>query len=89
MSENVLQFLETIIVQCLGEHHIQPPLIVTMGDNCNVLVVNVNERLELAVLTKHREKDTFTLPLSISIVGQDSRTARLVIERDGSIGGLH
>ena len=89
MSESFVQFLATIIERCLGEQHMHPPLVVTVGDNGNVLVVNINERLELAVLTKHREKDTFTLPLSISIVGQDSRTARLVIERDGSIGRRH
>ena len=40
-------------------------------------------------MTKHRENDRFTLPLNITIVGEDSRTARLVIERDGSIGRFH
>jgi len=89
MSESFVQFLGTIIQRCLGEHHMQPPFVITVGDNGNVLVVNINERLELDVLTRHRENDTFTLPLNISIVGQDSRTARLVIKRDGSIGGLH
>jgi hypothetical protein len=90
MNEGFEQFLATIIEQCLGEHHMQAPLVVrTVGDNGNVLVANINERSELAVLTRHCENDTFTLPLKITIVGQDSRTARLVIERDGSIGRLH
>jgi hypothetical protein len=90
MSESFVQFLATIIEQCLGERHMQPPLVVrTVGDNGNVLVANINERSELVVLTRHCENDTFTLPLKITIVGQDSRTARLVIERDGSIGRLH
>jgi len=90
MSESFVQFLETVIEHCLGEHDIQPPLVVrTVGDNGNALVVNINERSELVVLTRGRENDTFTLPLTITILGRDSRTARLVIERDGSIGRLH
>ena len=90
MSESVVQFLGTIIERCLVEQDMQLPLVVrTVGDNGNALVANINESSELVVLTRHRENDTFTLPLNISIVGQDSRTARLVIKRDGSIGGLH
>lgn len=90
MSESFVQFLETVIERCLGEHNIQPPLVVrTVGDNGNALVANINERSELVVVTKHCENDRFTLPLKITIVGGDSRTARLVIERDGSIGRFH
>jgi hypothetical protein len=90
MSESFVQFLGTIIERCLGEHDMQPPLVVcTVGDNGNALVANINERSELVVVTKHRENDRFTLPLKITVVGGDSRTACLVIERDGSIGRFH
>jgi len=44
---------------------------------------------ELVVLTKHCENDTFTLPIKITLVSQNSRTARLVIERDRNIGRFH
>ena len=90
MSESVVQFLGTIIERCLVEQDMQLPLVVrTVGDNGNALVANINESSELVVLTRHRENDTFTLPLKITIVGHGSRTAHLVIERDGSIGRLH
>jgi hypothetical protein len=90
MNEGFEQFLATIIEQCLGEHDMQPPLVVrTVGDNGSVLVAGINEGAELVVLTKHRENDTFTLPIKITIVSQNNRTARLVIERDGNIGRFH
>ena len=90
MSESFVQFLATMIERCLEEHDMQPPLVVrTVGDNGNTLIANINELSEIVILTRHHEKDTFPLPLKITIVGQGSRTACLVIERDGSIGGLH
>jgi len=90
MNEGFEQFLATVIEQCLGERDMRPPLVLrTVGDNGNVLVAGINEGGVLAVLTRRRENDTFTLPMNITIVGQDSRTARLVIERDGSIGRFH
>jgi hypothetical protein len=65
MNEDFEQFLATIIEQCLAEHHMQPPLVVrTTGDNGSVLVAGINEGAELVVLTKHRENDTFTLPMN-------------------------
>lgn len=68
----------------------QPPLVVrTMGDNGSVLVAGFNEGAELVVLTKHCENDTFTLPIKITIVSQNKRTARLVVERDGNIDRFH
>ena len=89
MSESFVQFLATMIERCLEEHNMQPPLVVrTVGGNGNTVVVNINERSEIVVLT-HHENETFPLPLKITIVGQGSRTANLVIQRDGSIGGLH
>ena len=35
------------------------------------------------------KNDTFTLPIKISIVSQNNRNARFVIERDGNIGRFH
>jgi len=90
MNEGFEHFLATIIEQCLGVHDLQPPLVVrTVGDNGSVLVVDINEGAELVVLTKHCENDTFTLPIKVTIVSQNNKTARLVIERDGNIGRFH
>jgi hypothetical protein len=90
MNEGFEQFLATIIEQCLDEHDMQPPLVVrTVGDNGSVLVAGFKEGAELVVLTKHCENDTFTLPIKITLVNQNNRTARLVIERDGNIGRFH
>jgi len=90
MNEGFERFLATIIEQCLDEHDMRPPLVVcTVGDNGSVLVADINEGAELVVLTKHCENDTFALPITVSIVSQDNKTARLVIERDGNIGRLH
>src|SRR4029450_11153125 len=87
MNEGFERFLATIIEQCLDEHDMQLPLVVrTVGSNGSVLVAGFNEGAKLVVLTKHCEKATFTLPIKITVVGQNNRTARLVIERDGSIG---
>jgi hypothetical protein len=84
------QFLATIIEQCLGEYDMQPPLVVhTVGDNGSVLVAGFNEGTELVSLTKHCENDTFTLPIKITVVSQNNRNARLVIERDGNISRFH
>src|SRR4051794_28281003 len=59
MNEGIEQFLATIIEQSLGEHDMQPPLVVrTVGDNGSVLVAGINEGAELVVLTKHCENDT-------------------------------
>jgi uncharacterized protein (DUF302 family) len=67
----------------------QPPLVVhTVGDNGSVLVAGFNEGAELVLLTKHCEID-FALPIKISIVSQNNRNARFVIERDGNIGRFH
>ena len=89
MNEGFEQFLATIIEQCLGEHDMQPPLVVrTVGDNGSVLIAGINEGSELVVLTKHCEIDTFTLPIKITVTSQN-KTARLVIERDGHIGRFH
>ena len=60
-----------------------------MGDNGSTLVVGINDAESPVVLTKHCENDTFTLPMKITIVSQNNRTARLVIERDGNIGRFH
>jgi hypothetical protein len=90
MNEGFEQFLATIIEQCLGEHDMKPPLVVrSVGDNGSVLLASINEGAELVVLTKHCENDTFTLPIKFTIVSQNNRTARLVIERDGNIGRFH
>jgi hypothetical protein len=90
MNEGFEQFLATIIEQCLGEHDMQPPLVIrTVGDNGSVLVAGTNEGAELVVLTKHCENDTFTLPIEVTINSQNSRTARFVIERDGHIDQFH
>jgi hypothetical protein len=87
MREGFEQFLATIIEQCLVEHDMQPPLVVsTMGDNGSVLVAGFNEGAELVALTQHCENDTFTLPIRVTIVSQNNTTARLVIECDGNIG---
>ena len=91
MNEGFEQFLATIIKQCLDEYDMQPPLVVrAVGNNGSVLVAGFNEGTELVVLTKHCENDTFTLPIEITVVSQkNNRTARLVIERDGSIDRVH
>ncbi|MFL6815234.1 MAG: hypothetical protein ACJ8EK_14460 [Bradyrhizobium sp.] len=91
MNEGFEQFLATIIERCLDEHDMQPPYVVrTVGDNGSALVVGINGDAEPpVVLTKHGENDTFTLPMKITIVSQNNRTARLVIERDGNIGRFH
>jgi hypothetical protein len=90
MNEGIEQFLATIIEQCLDEQDMRPPLVVrTVGDNGSVLVAGFNEGAELVVLTKHCEDETFTLPMTITIVSQNNRTARLVIERDDHIGWFH
>jgi hypothetical protein len=90
MNEGLEQFLATIIEHCLDEHDMRPPLVVrTVGNNGSVLVAGFNEGAELAVLTKHCENDTFTLPIKITVVSQNNRTARLVINRDGNIGRFH
>jgi hypothetical protein len=89
MNEGFEQVLATIIEQCLGEYDMQPPIVVhTVGENGSVLMAGFNEGAELVLLTKHRENDTFTLPIKITIVSQNSNT-RLVIERDGNIGRFH
>jgi hypothetical protein len=31
----------------------------------------------------------FTLPIKVTIVSQNNKTARLVIERDGNVGRFH
>jgi hypothetical protein len=54
-----------------------------------VLVAGFNEGAELVELTKHCENDAFTLPIKITVVSQNNRTASLVIERDGNIGRFH
>ena len=90
MNEGFEQFLATIIEKCLGEYDMQPPLVVhTVGDNGSVLVAGFNEGAELVLLTKHCANDTFTLPIKITVVSQNNRTASLVIERDGNIGPFH
>jgi hypothetical protein len=90
MKEGIEQFLATIIEQCLGEHDMQPPLLVrTVGDNGSVLVAGITEGAELVVLTTHCESDTFTLPITVTIASQNNKTARLIIERDGNIGRFH
>src|SRR4029450_11371404 len=90
MNEGFERFLATIIEHCLDEHDMQLPLVVrTVGDNGSVLVADFNDGAELVVLTKHCENDTFTLPIKITLVSQNSRTARLGIERDGNIGRIH
>ena len=90
MNESFEQFLSAIIEQCLDEHDMQPPLVIcTLGDNGSVPVASVNEDAKLVVLAKHCENDTFTLPIKITLVSQNNRTARLVIERDGNIGPFH
>ena len=90
MNEGFEQFLATIIEQCLGEHDMQPPLVVhTVGDNGSMLVAGFNEGMEVVSLTKHCENDTFTLPIKITIVSQNNRNARFVIECDGNIGRVH
>ena len=90
MEEGFERFLTTIIEQCLDEHDMEPPLIVrTVGDNGSVLVAGITEGSELVVLTKHCETDAFTLPMTVTIAGQNDRTARLVIERDGNIRRFH
>ena len=90
MNEGFEQFLATIIEQCLDEHDMQPPFVVrTVGNNGSVLVAGFNKGAELVVFTKHCENDTFTLPIKITVVSQNNRTARLVIERDGNIGRFH
>ena len=90
MNEGIEQFLATIIEQCLGEHEMQPPYVVrTVGDNGAVLMASINESAELVVLTKHCENDTFTLPIKVTILSQNNRSARVVIERDGNIGRFH
>jgi len=90
MNEGFEQFLATIIEQCLGEHDMRPPLVVrTVGDNGSVLVAGINEGAEVVVLTKHCQNDTFTLPIKVTIVSQNNRTARLIIERNGNIGRVH
>jgi hypothetical protein len=90
MNEGFEQFLATIIEQCLDEHDMQPPLVVcTVGDNGSVLVTGFNEGAKLVTLTKHCENDAFTLPMKVTIVSQNHRTARLVIERDGNIDRFH
>ena len=90
MNEGFEQVLATVIEQCLVEHDMQSPLVVrTVGDNGSVLAAGFNEGTELVVLTKHCENDTFTLPIKITLVSQNSRTARLVIERDRNIGRFH
>jgi len=87
MNEGLEQFLATIIEHCLDEHDMRPPLFVcTVGDDGSVLVADINEGAELVVLTKHCENDTFTLPIKVTIVSQNNKTARLVIKRDGNIG---
>jgi hypothetical protein len=52
-------------------------------------VAGFNEGAELVLLTKHCENDTFTLPIKITVVSQNNRNARFVIERDGNIGRFH
>ena len=90
MNESFEQFLSAIIEQCLDEHDMQPPLVVrTVGNNGRVLVAGFNEGAELVALTKHCENDTFTLPIKITVVSQNNRTASLVIGRDGNIGRFH
>jgi len=79
-----------VIEQCLDEHDMQLPLVVrTVGDNGSVLVAGFDEGAELVALTKHCENDTFTLPIKITIVSQNNRNARFVIECDGNIGRVH
>jgi hypothetical protein len=90
MNEGFEQFLATIIEQFLDEHDMQPPLVVrTVGDNGSVLVAGFNESANLVVLTKHCENDAFTLPLNVTVVGQNNTAARLVIEWDRNITRLH
>jgi len=90
MNEGFEQFLATIIEQCLVEHDMQPPLVVsTMGDNGSVLVAGSNEGGNLVVLTKHCENDAFTPPIKITVVSQNNSAASLVIECDGNITRLH
>jgi hypothetical protein len=90
MNEGFEQFLATIIEHCLDEHDMRPPLVVrTVDGTGSVLVADINKGSELVVLTRHCENVTFTLPIKITVVSQDNRTARLVIERDGSIGRFH
>jgi hypothetical protein len=40
-------------------------------------------------MIKHCENDKFTLPIKVTVVSRNNRTARLVIERDGNIGRFH
>jgi hypothetical protein len=88
MDEGIQQFLATIIERCLCEHDMPPPFVVrSVGHNGSVLVVEFNEAAKVIVLTQ-RETDLFTLPISITIIGND-RTARFTIARDGNIGLLH
>jgi hypothetical protein len=90
MNEGFEQFLATIIEQCLYEHDMQLPLAFrAVGDNGSVLVANFNEGAELVVLTKQCENNTFMLPMQITVVSQNNKTARLVIERDGNIDRFH
>jgi hypothetical protein len=90
MNEDFEQSLATIIEQLLDEYDMQPPLVVcTVGDNGSVLVAGFNESANLVVLTKHCENDAFTLPINITVVSQNNRAARLIIERDRNVTRLH
>ena len=90
MREGFEQFLATIFEQCLDEHDMQLPLVVrTVGNNGSVLVANFNEGAELVVLIKHCDNNAFMLPMKITVVSQNNKTARLVIEHNGNIDRVH
>ena len=90
MNEDFEQSLATIIEQLLDEHDMQPPLVVcTVGDNGSVLVARFNESANLVILTKRCENDAFALPISVTVVSQNNRAARVLIERDRNVARLH
>lgn len=90
MDDNIEQFFATIIEQCLSEHRMQPPFVIrTVGENGSLIVANVSEDKKLAVSTKHCENDSFTLPIRITIMGQNNNIARLVIDCDGLVSPIH
>lgn len=90
MNDGFEEFLATIIDQCLYEHDMQLPLAFrAVADNGSVLVANFNEGAELVVLIKHCDNNAFMLPMKITVVSQNNKTARLVIEHNGNIDRVH
>ena len=90
-TEELTETLAEFVKQCL-EQNSKPPFLAAAEDrNGSVLLVRYSFRdgkLELTVLAKNCQDDTFTLPVKVIVTDANGAAGRILI-RDGSRPLMH